>query len=320
MPRKNHEHAYDPERGHAGGRPGGQADPLQDEAMQHASRNGVYFFQLASFFVVFAVVVGVWRLICGGIGLWAVVIASASALLVTSCLHIAQQWERVVVLRLGRFRAVKGPGLFFTVPLVEYCTMRVDTRVRSTAFGAEETLTNDLVPLNVDAVLFWMVHDAEKACTVVDDYAKLVLRSAQTILRDAIGRANAAEVTSRRNQLDRELKRALEEKVSPWGITVLSVEIRDILLPKELQDVMSMEAQAEQKKKARLILMEAEAGIGEMMGDIAPAYDGDDTAMELRKMHLLYEGIKEGKGSIVVPSSWGESLGEQLKHSPETLS
>ena len=292
-------------------------DSLQDEAMQHASRNGVYFLQLAAFLAVFAIVIGIWQLICESIGLWAVIVATAIALLAVSCMHIAQQWERIVVLRLGKLHAVKGPGLFFTIPLIEYCTMRVDTRVRSTAFGAEETLTNDLVPLDVDAVLFWMVHDAEKACTVVDDYSRLVLRSAQTILRDAIGRANAAEVTSRRNQLDRELKRSLEEKVAPWGITVMSVEIRDILLPKELQDVMSMEAQAEQKKKARLILMEAEAGIGEMMSDIAPSYENDDTAMELRKMHLLYEGIRDGKGSIVVPSNWGESLGEQLKQNPE---
>ncbi len=291
-------------------------DCAQDEAMLHASRNGVYFFQLAVFVAVFCVVAGGWRLVSGAVGLWAFVAATAVALLAVSSVHIAQQWERIVVLRLGKLKGVKGPGVFFTVPLVEYCTMRVDTRVRSTSFGAEETLTNDLVPLDVDAVLFWMVHDAEKACTVVDDYPKLVLRSAQTILRDAIGRANAAEVTSRRNQLDRELKRTLEEKVAPWGITVMSVEIRDILLPKELQDVMSMEAQAEQKKKARLILMEAEAGIGEMMGDIAPAYEGDDTAMELRKMHLLYEGIREGKGSVVVPSGWSESLGDKVRQDP----
>ena len=190
--------------------------------------------------------------------------------------------------------------------------MRVDQRIRSTAFGAEETLTADLVPLDVDAVLFWMVHDTEKACTVVDDYELLVLQSSQTILRDAIGRANVAEVTSRREQLDRELKRLLEDKVAPWGVTVLSVEIRDILMPKELQDVMSMEAQAEQKRKARVVLMEAEQDISEMMGGIASAYDEDDKAMQLRQMHLLYEGVKEGRGAVVVPSSWGDSFGEQV--------
>ena len=190
---------------------------------------------------------------------------SAASIVVASSVHIAQQWERMVVMRLGKFKCVKGPGFFLTLPFVEYSTMRIDVRIRTTAFGAEETLSNDLVPLDVDAVVFWMVHDAEKACVAVDDYAHQLLLSAQTILRDAIGRATAAEVTARRDQLDRELKRLLEEKVSAWGITVLSVEVRNILLPEELQEVMSLEAQAEQKKKARLILMEAESEISAMI-------------------------------------------------------
>lgn len=284
----------------------------QDAAMQRASRNGIYFFQIAVLFLVFGLVCLAFFLAAGDIGFVAVATAGVGALLAVSCTHVAQQWERVVVMRLGRFKCVKGPGIFFTVPLVDYCTMRVDQRIRSTAFGAEETLTADLVPLDVDAVLFWMVHDTEKACTVVDDYELLVLQSSQTILRDAIGRANVAEVTSRREQLDRELKRLLEDKVAPWGVTVLSVEVRDILMPKELQDVMSMEAQAEQKRKARVVLMEAEQDISEMMGDIAAAYDADDKAMQLRQMHLLYEGVKEGRGAVVVPSSWGDSFGEQV--------
>lgn len=284
----------------------------QDAAMQRASRNGIYFFQIAVFFVVFGLVCLAFFLLAGGIGFIAVAVASVAALVAVSCTHVAQQWERVVVMRLGKLKCVKGPGIFFTVPLIDYCTMRVDQRIRSTAFGAEETLTADIVPLDVDAVLFWMVHDTERACTVVDDYELLVLQSSQTILRDAIGRANVAEVTSRREQLDRELKRLLEEKVAPWGITVLSVEVRDILMPKELQDVMSMEAQAEQKRKARVVLMEAEQDISEMMGGIAAAYDEDDKAMQLRQMHLLYEGVKEGRGAVVVPSSWGDSFGEQV--------
>ena len=284
----------------------------QDAAMQRAPRNGIYFFLIALFFIAFGLVCLAFFLLVGSIGFVAVAVASAVALLAVSCTHVAQQWERVVVMRLGRFKCVKGPGIFFTVPLVDYCTMRVDQRIRSTAFGAEETLTADLVPLNVDAVLFWMVHDTEKACTVVDDYELLVLQSSQTILRDAIGRANVAEVTSRREQLDRELKRLLEDKVAPWGITVLSVEVRDILMPKELQDVMSMEAQAEQKRKARVVLMEAEQDISEMMGGIASAYDEDEKALQLRQMHLLYEGVKEGRGAVVVPSSWGDSFGEQV--------
>ena len=288
-------------------------DSVQGEVSQQASRNGVYLFNGAVFCVVFALACGLFRLIAGSIGLFAVVTAGVLGLIAMFSVHIAQQWERIVVLRLGKFKCVKGPGLFFTIPLVEYCPMRIDQRVRSTAFGAEETLTSDLVPLNVDAVLFWMVYDAEKACTAVGDYGRAVLLSAQTVLRDAIGRAGAAEVVSRRNQLDRELKKVLEEKLEPWGISVLSVEIRDILLPKELQDVMSLEAQAEQKKKARMILAEAEQDISAMLGEARRGYDeSDDVALELRKMHLLYEGIKESGGTVVVPSSWGDSFGEQM--------
>lgn len=276
------------------------------------SRNGVYLLQLAIFVVGVAVPLALFWAAFGEIGFIAAVVSLFAGVLLFLSVHIAQQWERIVVMRLGKFHAVKGPGVFFTIPFVDYCSLRVDQRIRSTAFSAEETLTSDLVPLDVDAVLFWMVHDPKAACMVVDDYELLVLQSSQTILRDAIGRANVAEVTSRREQLDRELKRLLEEKVAPWGITVLSVEVRDILLPKELQDVMSMEAQAEQKRKARLTLMEAEQDISSMIGDIAVPYDGNDDALQLRQMHLLYEGMREGKGSVVVPSSWGESLGERL--------
>ena len=287
-------------------------DSVPGEVSQQASRNGVYLFNGAVFCAGFALVCGAAWLEDGSVGLVAVLAAVVLGLLAMNSVHVAQQWERIVVLRLGKFKCVKGPGLFFTVPLIEYCPLRVDQRVRSTAFGAEETLTSDLVPLNVDAVLFWMVHDAEKACTAVGDYGRAVLLSAQTVLRDAIGRAGAAEVVSRRNQLDRELKGVLEEKLAPWGISVLSVEVRDILLPKELHDVMSLEAQAEQKKKARMILMETEQDIGAMMGELRAAYEGDDVALELRKMHLLYEGIKESGGTVVVPSSWGDSFGKEI--------
>lgn len=287
-------------------------DSMQGDVSQQASRNGVYLFNAAVFCVAFALVCGVFWLVGREIGLAAVATATIVGLVMMFSVHIAQQWERIVVLRLGKFKCVKGPGLFFTIPLIEYCPMRIDQRVRSTAFGAEETLTSDLVPLDVDAVLFWMVHDAEKACTVVGDYGRAVLLSAQTVLRDAIGRAGAAEVVSRRNQLDRELKKVLEEKLAPWGISVLSVEVRDILLPRELQDVMSLEAQAEQKKKARMILMEAEQDIAAMMDGVRQGYTEDDVALQLRQMHLLYEGIKEGGGTVVVPSSWSDSFGEQV--------
>ncbi len=287
------------------------AQQSSDDPMQRASRNGVYFLQAGAIAVVFLAVCALWWAAAQRIDFFTVVAAVLASVLLASSMHVAQQWERMVVMRLGKFKGVKGPGLFFTMPFIEYSTMRVDTRVRSTSFGAEETLSCDLVPLDVDAVVFWMVHDAEKACSTVDDYALQLLYSAQTILRDAIGRASAAEVASRRDQLDRELKRLLEEKVAPWGLTVLSVEVRDILLPEALQDVMSAEAQAEQQKKARLILMEAETSISEIIGDFARTYD-DETALDLRKMYLLYEGIKEGKGAMVVPSSWNEGFADKV--------
>ncbi len=287
------------------------AQQSSDDPMQRASRNGVYFLQAGAVAVVFLAVCALWWAVAQRIDFFTVIAAVLASVLLASSMHVAQQWERMVVMRLGKFKGVKGPGLFFTMPFVEYSTMRVDTRVRSTSFGAEETLSCDLVPLDVDAVVFWMVHDAEKACSTVDDYALQLLYSAQTILRDAIGRASAAEVASRRDQLDRELKRLLEEKVASWGLTVLSVEVRDILLPEALQDVMSAEAQAEQQKKARLILMEAETSISEIIGDFARTYD-DETALDLRKMYLLYEGIKEGKGAMVVPSSWNEGFADKV--------
>ena len=226
--------------------------------------------------------------------------------------HIAQQWEKVVVLRLGKFDRVSGPGLFWTIPIIEQNVMRVDGRMRVTTFGAEETLTSDLVPLNVNAVLFWMVWDAKAACTEVNDFTRAVELAAQTALRDAIGRANVAEVAIRRQQLDRELKKALEEECADWGITVLSVEVRDILLPKELHDAMSLEAQAEQRRKARIILMEGEQDVADMLDGIGHVYEGNDEALRLRAMHLLYESVRETGGTVVMPSSFSEGFGDVL--------
>ena len=279
---------------------------------ERASNAGVILFTLVVFALVLCVVVGVWLLAVESVTACSVVLGVILAALASMSVHIAQQWEKVVVLRLGAFNRVSGPGLFWTWPIIEQNTMRVDTRVRVTTFGAEETLTADLVPLNVNAVLFWHVWDAKAACTEVGDFSRAVELAAQTALRDAIGRAGAAEVAIRREQLDRELKRVLEEKVAPWGIAVLSVEVRDILLPKELQDVMSLEAQAEQRKKSRIILMEAEQDICEMLGEMGHAYEGNDTALRLRAMHLLYESIRETGGTVVVPSSFSEGFGDVL--------
>lgn len=279
---------------------------------EQASNSGVVLFSVVVFAVVFGIVSAGLYWMFSKFLLTSLFIAVIAATLVTMSVHIAQQWERVVVLRLGAFNRVSGPGLFWTIPIVEQNTMRIDERVRVTTFGAEETLTADLVPLNVNAVLFWHVWDAKAACTEVGNFTLAVEMAAQTALRDAIGRAGAAEVAIRREQLDRELKRALADKVSPWGITVLSVEIRDILLPKDLQEVMSLEAQAEQRKKARIILMEAEQDIYEMLAEMGAGYEDNEAALRLRSMHLLYESVRETGGTIVVPSSFSEGFGDVL--------
>ena len=285
---------------------------------ERASNVGVIVFSAVIFALVFLVLVGASWLIGGRDWAFAgTLVALAAATLATTSVHIAEQWERVVVLRLGKFNRVSGPGLFFTWPIVESNTMRVDMCVRTTTFGAEETLTADLVPLDVDAVLFWMVWDAKAACTEVGDFTQAVRLSAQTALRDAIGRGSVAEVAIRREQLDRELKAALEEKVGAWGIAVLSVEIRDIVLPKDLQDIMSLEAQAEQRKKARIILMEAEQDIADIIDDAGASYAENDAALRLRAMHLLYESVRETGGTVVVPSSFSEGFCDIL---PDALS
>lgn len=275
---------------------------------EQASSAGAVIFTVALFLAALVVVLGAGIALHGRLTLGCIIVGAVAAGLLAASCHIAQQWERVVVLRLGKLNRVSGPGLFWTWPIIESNAMRVDTRLRATTFGAEETLTSDLVPLDVNAVLFWHVWDAKAACTEVGDFTAAVELSAQTALRDAIGRATAAEVAIRRNQLDRELKSVLEEKVAPWGVAILSVEVRDILLPRELQDAMSLEAQAEQRKKARIILIEAEQDIFEMLGEMEALYKDNPDAMHLRTMHLLNESLREGKGTVVIPSAFAEGF------------
>jgi regulator of protease activity HflC (stomatin/prohibitin superfamily) len=275
-----------------------------------ANRNGAILFSVMLFVLAFFVALLCAWLIQAQVNIWALIIALIVALATVSTVHIAQQWEKVVILRLGKFNRVAGPGLYCTVPVLESGAMRVDMRVRTTTFGAEETLSSDLVPLNVDAVLFWMVWDAKLACTEVGDFARAVNLAAQTALRDAIGRATVAEVAIRRPQLDKELRKVLAEKVASWGITILSVEVRDILVPSDLQDAMSFEAQAEQRKKARIILMEAEQDICEMMAEMGDTYAKHDFALRLRMMHLLYESVKDTGGTVVIPSSVAQAFSD----------
>lgn len=287
-------------------------DEFYNEDGERATNSGVVLFVLSVFLISFALANLLFAEFLGGASVLSIACACIAALLSSMSVHIAQQWERVVVLRLGSYNRVSGPGVFWTLPIIEQNTMRVDMRVRTTAFGAEETLTSDLVPVNVNAVLFWHVWDAKAACLEVGDFSRAVELASQTALRDAIGRATAAEVAIRREQLDCELKQVLEENVGAWGIAVLSVEIRDILLPRELQEVMSLEAQAEQRRKSRIILMEGEQDICEMLNEMGRIFENNETALQLRAMHLLYESIRETGGTVVVPSSFSEGFGDVL--------
>ena len=249
-----------------------------------------------------------------------VVVGALASAVLFSCMHVVLEWERSVVLRFGKFNRVAGPGIVFTWPIVEFYTLRIDQRVATTYFGAEETLTSDLVPINVDAVLFWMVWDAEKACLEVENYYNSVSLVAQTALRDAIGRASVSEVAIRRNQLDQELQEVIEERTSLWGITVLSVEIRDIVIPQELQEVMSTEAQAEREKNARMVLAEVEKDISSMLVDAAHVYEENEVALRLRTMHLLYESVKGSGGTVVIPSAYSEGFSDAaLKNMADSL-
>jgi regulator of protease activity HflC (stomatin/prohibitin superfamily) len=223
--------------------------------------------------------------------------------------QIAQQWERGVVLRFGRFVGLRGPGLFFVVPFADRVTSWIDQRTITTSFAAEQTLTADTVPVNVDAVLFWMVTDAEKAALEVQDYAQAVSWAAQTALRDIIGRTTLTDLLRGRERIESELQALIDQRSTPWGVTVSSVEMRDVVIPGALQDAMSREAQAAREKQARIILGQAELEIAQSFQQAAKAYHDDPTALHLRAMNMLYEGLKEKGALMLIPSSAVESMG-----------
>jgi regulator of protease activity HflC (stomatin/prohibitin superfamily) len=223
--------------------------------------------------------------------------------------QIAQQWERGVVLRLGRFAGMRGPGLFWIVPFVDRVTSWIDQRTITTSFAAEQTLTSDTVPVNVDAVLFWLVHDPQKAALEVQDYAQAVSWAAQTALRDIIGRTELTALLRGRERIEQELQLLIDARSNPWGITVQSVEMRDVVIPSALQDAMSREAQAAREKQARIILGQAEMEIANSFQQAAKAYHDDPTALHLRAMNMLYEGLKEKGALMLIPSSAVESMG-----------
>jgi regulator of protease activity HflC (stomatin/prohibitin superfamily) len=223
--------------------------------------------------------------------------------------RIAQQWERAIVLRFGRYVGLRGPGLFWIVPFVDSVSSIIDQRTIATGFAAEQTLTADTVPVNVDAVLFWMVHDAEKAALEVQDYGRAVAWAAQTALRDIIGRTTLADLLKGREQVQNELQKLIDERSNPWGVTVSSVEMRDVVIPGALQDAMSRQAQAEREKQARIILGEAELAIAASFAEAAKSYEDNPTALHLRAMNMLYEGLKEKGALMLIPSSAVESMG-----------
>lgn len=284
------------------------ADAYRSDPAKKATRNGAVMVTVAFSIAAFAMVLAVSVAICGELTLVGILVSVVVALAMLSSVHVCMDWERAVVMRLGKFNRLAGPGLFFTIPLLEFCTLRVDQRMNVTPFGAEEALTSDLVPLDVDAVLFWVIWDPEKACTEVEDCYFAVALSAQTALRDAIGRASLQNVVMRRHQLDQELRDAVEKKVSDWGISIVSVEVRDLIIPKELQGIMSLEAQAECRKSARITLMEAEKDLSAILDDVAQTYGHDEIALSLRKIHLTYEGMQDNDGTFVVPSAYGEGF------------
>ena len=239
----------------------------------------------------------------------ALVAATVMAAVLAPSIQIAYQWERAVLLRFGKFKGIRGSGLFVIVPVIDKVAQYVDQRIRVSDFRAETTLTKDTVPVNVDAIAFWMVWDAEKAVLEVENFNAAVILSAQTALRDAIGRSELAELLSHRERLGHEIQKVLDSKTNPWGITAQSVEIRDIIIPKGLEDAMSKQAQAERERQSRIILGTAETEIAEKFAKASDAYKENPVALHLRAMNMVYEGLKQKGSMIIVPSTAVETMG-----------
>jgi len=229
-------------------------------------------------------------------------LAVTAGLLLCSGLQIAHHWEKAVILRLGRFHRLRGPGLFWLLPVLDRVTRFVDTRIRVTDFSAEKTITMDTVPVHVDALAFWMIWDAQKAVLEVENFLEAVVLSAQTALRDSIGKHELADLLSERERLGREIQQSLDRKTNPWGISILSIEITDIIIPKELEDAMSKRAQAERERQSRVILGEAEREVAAKFVEAARSYEANPTALQLRGMNMIYEGIRQHGTIVLLPS------------------
>ena len=239
---------------------------------------------------------------------WIFFLALVIAVIVMFAVKVAAQWERVVVLRLGRFRALKGPGLFVVIPIIDTVPTWIDTRVITTSFNAEKTLTKDTVPVDVDAVLFWKVLDPKKAALDVADYKSAIGWAAQTALRDVIGKTQLADMLEGRDKISGELQKIIDQRTEPWGVNVISVEVKDVLIPPALEDAMSMQAQAERERQARVILGDSERQIAANFVEAAQTYSGNPTALHLRAMNMLYEGLKQNGTILIVPSTAADTM------------
>jgi regulator of protease activity HflC (stomatin/prohibitin superfamily) len=230
------------------------------------------------------------------------------AMIASSAIRVANQWDRAVILRLGQFHALKGPGLFFIIPVVDAIPYWIDIRVITTGFKAEKTLTKDTVPVDVDAVLFWKVVDPKKAALDVADYQSAISWASQTALRDVIGKTLLSDMLEGRDKISTLLQKIIDERTEPWGINVISVEVKDVLIPSGLENAMSMQAQAERERQARVILGDAERQIAEKFAEAGKSYEGNPIAFHLRAMNMLYEGLKENSTIVIVPSTAVESM------------
>jgi regulator of protease activity HflC (stomatin/prohibitin superfamily) len=232
-----------------------------------------------------------------------IVVTLSAAVIVLSSIKVANQWEKAVVLRLGNFRSLKGPGIFYIIPIIDTIPYWIDIRVITTSFQAEKTLTKDTVPVDVNAVLFWKVIDPKKAAIDIADYQSGISWASQTALRDVIGKTMLSDMLEGREKISNELQKIIDERTEPWGVNVISVEVKDVLIPPALEDAMSMQAQAERERQARVILGDSERQVAEKFGDAAKTYADNPTAFHLRAMNMLYEGLKDNSTIVIVPST-----------------
>ena len=277
--------------------------PRKTESSVHINGvAGIIFGMLLVLAMLGAVLMDYW----GAVAIWIGVYVFGMTLIgiyILFALKIADQWDKAVVLRFGKFRGLYGPGLFWIIPVVDTTPEWIDHRVMVTPFSAEKTLTKDTVPVDVDAVLFWLVWDAEKAALEVEDYQTAIAWAAQTALREIIGQMELADILVGRDKMDAALQKIIDQRTTPWGITVQSVEIRDVIIPQDLEDTMSRQAQAERERQARVILGESEMQIAHSFAEASKAYVDNPTALHLRAMNMLFEGLKEKGALIIVPSS-----------------